>query len=162
MRRWRLFSLILLGIVVFLAVSALLARVFSATNAEQAAVTAVVSDEARGDGAAVISRIQGCAASPQCRAGVARDVGALRRHGAIQIAQYSPSSSFSLFGTEGIARVAWTAGSSKPIVQCVLVRRAGNALSGQRIELLVLSPRIRTGADCPKTARALRADVQPR
>jgi hypothetical protein len=149
-RRWRLLSLILLGLVAFLAISALLARVFSATNAEQAAVTALVAAEARGDARGVVARIEGCSASSACRAGVARDVIALRHPGSVRIAQYSPSSSFSLFGTEGIARVAWTAGDSKPVVQCVLVRRAGNALSGQTIELLVLSARIHSGADCPK------------
>ena len=45
--------------------------------------------------------------------------------------------------------MAWTAGSSLPIVQCVKVRRAGNPISGLRVELLVVSVRIHTDADCP-------------
>jgi hypothetical protein len=45
--------------------------------------------------------------------------------------------------------VVWTAGGSLPIVQCVRVRRAGNVFSGLRVELLVLTRRIKTDADCP-------------
>jgi hypothetical protein len=45
--------------------------------------------------------------------------------------------------------VAWNAGGSLPIVQCVTVRRAGNALSGLHVQLLELSPRIQSDAGCP-------------
>ena len=45
--------------------------------------------------------------------------------------------------------MAWAAGSSLPIVQCVKVRRAGNPISGLRVDLLVVSVRIPSGADCP-------------
>jgi hypothetical protein len=48
-----------------------------------------------------------------------------------------------------VARVAWQAGGSLPIVQCLRVRRAGNAVSGLRVELLELSRRIASDADCP-------------
>ena len=49
----------------------------------------------------------------------------------------------------GTARVAWLVGSSLPIVQCVRVRHAGDVLQGFRIELLRLSLRIKSDADCP-------------
>ena len=49
----------------------------------------------------------------------------------------------------GTNRVAWKSPSSLPIVQCVRVHRAGDALSGLRIELQSLSPRIKSDADCP-------------
>jgi hypothetical protein len=150
MPRRRLIALIVIGLILFFAISAVLARVFSATNAEQAAVTDLVTAEARGDAAAVVADLDGCDRSQACQAGVAADVAALKHPGTVQIAQYSPSTSFSLSTTVGVARVAWAAGDSKPYVQCVRVRRAGNALSGQTIELLVLSARIRSGADCPK------------
>ena len=50
--------------------------------------------------------------------------------------------------------MAWDVGWSLPIVQCVRVRRAGNVLSGLRVELLEISPRIKTDADCPAITRS--------
>lgn len=147
--RARRIALIVIALAVFLAISGLLARAFSLPNAEQAAVTDLIAAEARGDAASMVSALQGCAQSPRCRAGIARDVARLRHPGAIQVASFNPSAGFSLGGTTGVARVAWTAGGSLPIVQCVEVRRTGNVLSGQRIQLLALTPRLDGGANCP-------------
>jgi hypothetical protein len=141
--------LIAVAVVVFLAVSALLARVFSADGAERSAVTSLVQAEARGDQAAMLGRIDGCRTSSSCRARVAQDAVVLRRAGSISVLQLETSAGFSLTSTLGTARVAWNVGSSLPITQCVRVRRAGNALSGLRIELLAISRRIKTDGDCP-------------
>jgi len=149
MRRAYLLLLITLGALVFLAISALLARVFSVDGAERSAITALVQAEARGDAAGMRARIEGCDASAFCRARVAQDASALTRSGTVSILQLNPSAGFSLGSTLGVARVAWRAGTSLPVVQCVRVRRAGNALSGLRVELLEISPRIKTSADCP-------------
>jgi hypothetical protein len=142
-------ALIALGILVFLALSALLARVFSVDGAERSAITALVQDEARGDVSAVSSRLLGCPASAACRARAAHNAAALKRPGKVSILQIQPSAGFSLTSTLGTARVAWNVGSSLPIVQCVRVRRAGNALSGLRVELLAITPRIKSDQDCP-------------
>jgi hypothetical protein len=147
-RRLRLL-LIALGIGLFLVISALLARAFSIDGAERSAITALVSAEARGDAAAVISLITHCGRSPACRSQAARNAAGLQHAGRISIAEINPSAGFSLTGTLGIARVAWRAGSELPVTQCVRVRRAGNVISGLHIELLGVSPRIRTSADCP-------------
>jgi hypothetical protein len=77
------------------------------------------------------------------------DVAYLKRSGSVLILQLTTSAGFSLGSTLGTARVAWRVGSALPIVQCVRVRRAGNALSGQRVELLEISVRIKTDGDCP-------------
>jgi hypothetical protein len=143
--------LIGLGVILFLAVSALLARVFSADGAERSAITALVQAEARGDQSAMLSRLQDCRESAPCRARVATTATALSLPGRVSILQLQPSTGFSLAGTLGTARVAWNVGSSLPIVQCVRVRRAGNALSGLRIELLAISPRINSEGDCPQS-----------
>lgn len=149
MSRARLFALISVAVVLFLAISALLARVFSLSGAEQAAITGLVQAEARGDAGAMSAKIQDCAPSPGCQDRVATDAAALRRPGTIQILQLNQSAGFSLGSTLGTARVAWRAGAALPIVQCVRVRRAGNALTGQHVELLEISVRINSGADCP-------------
>jgi hypothetical protein len=149
MRRARLLLLIVLGLIVFLAVSAVLARVFSVDDAERSAITTLVQAEARGDASAMRAQIQSCSESASCRARVEQDAAALTRPGQVLILQLNSSAGFSLGSTLGTARVAWRAGSALPIVQCVKVRRAGNALSGLRVELLEISLRIKTGADCP-------------
>jgi hypothetical protein len=137
------------AIVVFLAVSALLARVLSANSAEESAITSLVRDEARGDAGAVIGDILACRTSPACRTRATENATALKRAGTVSIIQIQPSTSFSLAGTQGTARVAWTAGGSLPIVQCVRVRRTGNAISGLRVQLLEVSRRIKSDAACP-------------
>lgn len=149
-RRLTLVALVV-GVVIFLLISAVLARAFSVDGAERGAITTLVKDEAAGDQAAMVARIKGCASSAACRARVAQDATALRRQGTVSILQLLPSAGFSLTSTVGTARVAWTVGSSLPIVQCVRVRRAGNVLSGLQVELLKLSRRIPSGSNCPRT-----------
>jgi len=149
MRRIRVLVLVVLAIVVFLAISALLARVFSAEASERDAITTLVKAEARGDQGYVIDQIKGCSANPSCRERIAADVGALKHAGTVLILTLQPSTSFSLGSTLGTARVAWNVGASLPITQCVRVRRAGNALSGLKVELLAITPRLQADATCP-------------
>jgi hypothetical protein len=137
------------AIVVFLLISALLARAFSANSAEQAAITSLITAEARGDVNGVVNGLLNCRTTPSCRRLAAGNATALEHPGAVSIAQLTPSTSFSLVGEEGTARVAWIVGGSKPITQCVRVRRTGNVLSGLRVELLAVTPRLSTDADCP-------------
>lgn len=140
---------IVLALLLFLLISAVLARVLSIDGTEQTAITLLIRDEAAGNQPAMIGRIKGCGSSAACRARVAADATALRRSGAVSILQLQPSAGFSLTSTVGTARVAWIAGSSLPVVQCVRVRRAGDALTGFQVELLKLSRRIASDSNCP-------------
>ncbi len=142
-------ALIALALVVFLVVSAILARVFSADGAERSAVTALVQDEARGDASAMLARMSGCSSDPACRARVTYNATVLRRPGTVSILQIQSSTGFSLASTTGYARVAWATASTLPIVQCVRVHRAGNAVSGIRIDLLSMTQRLKSDANCP-------------
>ncbi len=149
MRRSRIIALLALAVVVFLIISGLLARAFSADGAERSAITSLVQAEARGDQSAMLDQISGCRENFACRARVARDAAVLERPGTVSIIQIQPSAGFSLGGTLGTARVAWNAGGSLPIVQCMKVRRAGNVLRGLHVELLELSERIPSNQACP-------------
>jgi hypothetical protein len=149
MRRPYVIGLIGLGIVVFLVISAFLARAFSVGDAEDAAITSLVKAEARGDTAGLISLLTGCRTDVACRAQAATVTATLRHPGVVKIAEINPSSTFSLTSTLGTARVAWLAGSSLPRTQCVRVRHAGSVFSGFRVELLKVSRRIVTDAECP-------------
>lgn len=137
------------AIVLFLVISALLARVFNANSAEQSAITSLVTAEAHGDVSAIESDILGCRTTPSCLQQAVSNATRLKHPGAISIGELNPSTSFSIAGTEGTARVAWVAGGSLPITQCVRVRRTGNVLSGLHVELLAVTPRLKTDADCP-------------
>ena len=150
MRRRQMIALVALGLVVFLAVSALLARVLSADGAERSAITTLIQAEARGDQQAMLNQIDACRASPACQARVQANIASLRHAGQVSIIQVQPSAGFSLGSTLGTARVAWNVASSLPIVQCVRVRRAGDALQGLQIQLLSISARIKSDAACPQ------------
>jgi hypothetical protein len=141
--------LIVVGIVLFLAISALLARVWNSAGAETSALTSLVQAEAHGNQSGAVAEILGCRSNPACRVRVAQNIAALARPGSVSIIQINPSTGFSLTSTLGVARVAWTVGSSLPIVQCVRVRHAGDVLHGLHVELLEVSLRIKSDADCP-------------
>lgn len=143
------FLLIALGVLVFLAVSLLLARVFNVDGAERTAITGLVAAEARGDVNGMIERIERCAQSQACLARVSHDAATLTRRGNLAIIELQTSAGFSLTSTLGTARVAWTVNRSLPIVQCVRVRRAGDVIRGLRVQLLAISARIPSDADCP-------------
>jgi hypothetical protein len=148
-RRSYLLILIAAGVVVFLVVSALLARAFSVGGAEQSAITSLLQAEARGDAGAIVARIRDCSPSAACQARARTDAAALRAAGSVSVIKLDSSAGFSLGSTLGTARVAWRVGNGLPIVQCVRVRRAGNVLSGQRVELLEISRRIPSDKACP-------------
>jgi hypothetical protein len=138
------------AIIAFLVVSALLARVLSANAAEQSAITTLVKDEARGDAEAVIADIADCRANPACRTRAGENANALKHAGTVSIIQIQPSTSFSIAGTLGTARVAWNVtGRPQPVVQCVRVRRTGNAITGLKVELVEVSRRIKSDTACP-------------
>jgi hypothetical protein len=140
---------IAVAILLFLVISAVLARVFSANSAEQSAITSLVQAEAKGDVSSIVGEILRCRDDASCRRRASVNAAALQHAGAVSIIQIQPSTSFSLGGTEGTARVAWNIDSGLPIVQCVKVRRAGNPISGLRVELLEVSKRITSDAACP-------------
>lgn len=144
-----LIVLILVAFFVFLAISAVLARVFSVDGAERAALTALVQAEGHGDYRAMLGQMYRCT-STACRERIAYDAAALKRPGRVQVAEINTSAGFAFDSTIGTARIAWFAADPRPVVQCVRVRRAGNALTGFTIRLLQVSVKIKSSADCPK------------
>jgi hypothetical protein len=151
MRRRKLVSLIVVGVVVFLAISALLARALSVSGAENAAITRLVTAEARGNPGQIAALLDGCAGDPSCRARAQANARALAHAGTVTVVQILPSAGFSFGSTVGTARVAWVVGNSLPRVQCVRVRRAGGLLEGYTIRLQHISTRIKSNIDCPRT-----------
>ena len=148
MGRRLIITSVVLAVVVFVAISVMLARAFNADSAERSAVTDLATAEAHGDTAAAVAQLQDCTSTAACRARVARNAAAIHHAGNVQVLQLEPSTSFSLGSTLGNARIAFQVGGSLPTVQCVRVRRAGNVVSGLRIELLAVSAPLKGDATC--------------
>ena len=54
----------------------------------------------------------------------------------MKILSLKSSTAYSLAGATGTTRLAWTVIGKLPVVQCVEVRRTGNALTGHHVTLL--------------------------
>jgi hypothetical protein len=141
-------ALIAVGVVVFIAISGVLARFFSAENVEHDHEAALIQAEARGDVPGMLAQLVGCRASASCLATVRADAGALRRSGLVEILSTQSTTSHSLTGSVGETRLAWKVDGRYPVVQCVRVRRSGNFLTGISVSLLWIGPRIASTSDC--------------
>ena len=147
MRRVTLVTAAVFGLFVFLGISFLLARALTGEGTERSRVLDVLRAEARGDAKAVLDRLPACAREPAC-ARVTRDrVARLEHPGKVQILSYRPSVRITMTRRSGTGRVAWRAGESLPVVQCVKARREG-PLTGGGVELLALSDPIGLQASC--------------
>ena len=140
MSRRTVIPLVALGVVVFLAISFELARFLNTETQERNAVFALLKAQARGDAAAMIARLDGCAADPRCTATARANARRNRRPGAVKILAYDSKTSYALGAARGPTRVAWTViDRGLPVVQCVDVRRTGRVLAGRAIRLRGLS-----------------------
>lgn len=138
--------LVVLGVVVFLGISAELARWLSLENVERDDVLSVLQAQAAGNERAMRAQLFQCIYG--CPADVRYDARALKRPGKVLILAYDSQTAYSLTSSEGWTRVAWKAGSALPVVQCFKVRRKGNAISGLTVTLLRVSRPIPDTSDC--------------
>jgi hypothetical protein len=138
---------VLIGVVVFGAVSFLVARWLTTDGAERAKVERLLEAQARGDADAMAREIDRCYAG--CRARLQRLAQRLKQPGAeLRIARYDSKTARALGEKEGPTRVVWFLGDGLPTVQCVQVRRKGNPLTGPTVTLLRLSAPIGREAPC--------------
>jgi hypothetical protein len=146
LRRPRWLLLIAIGTVLFLAISAILARFFQLDNVERDAELSVLMAETRGDAASMHAQLHDCIYG--CPADVRVDARTLKRPGQVLILAWNSQTSGTLTTKEGWTRVAWKAGDRLPVVQCFRVQRKGNVISGLTVTLLRVSRPIPTTADC--------------
>jgi hypothetical protein len=137
-QRRRLLLVAVPVLVVVLAVGFLAARWLTTENRERDAVFALLNHEAAGDADGVLARLDGCDAA--CAAKVRAFVPRTRGAGAVKIARLDSGTAYTLGDSTGTTRVVWVHGvESRPIVQCVVVRRRGGPLTGRSVSLLRLS-----------------------
>lgn len=148
MSRPRRLALIALGAVAFAGISVVLARYLQNENIERDDVLAVLQAQARGDAGAVLRLMPACGRTASCAATVRADAGALRRPGPVRILNLDSPTAYALSTRTGRTRVAWTVPGRLPVVQCALVRRSGNVISGLSITLLALGAPISNTGEC--------------
>lgn len=137
-QRRRLLIIVVPATLVVLVVGFLAARWLTTENRERDAIFALLEREAAGDAPGVLAELQGCDAA--CAAKVRAFLPRVKGSGTVKIARLDSGTSYS-FGTKTAAtRVVWVHGvQTRPIVQCVVVRRHGGPLTGRSVSLLRLS-----------------------
>lgn len=136
------------GVLLFVAISALLARFLQAENVERDDDEALLQAQARGDVDGMLAQLRGCRETPTCAALVRSNASRLQRPGAVKILSLKSPTAYSLSGSTGTTRLAWVVIGRLPVVQCVRVRRGGTFLSGITITLLSLSAPIPNEGNC--------------
>ena len=137
-----------MGVVLFVAISGLLARFLSAEGVERDDIVAVLKAQAAGNLQGMLDGQAGCRQSPSCVATTRANATNLRRTGAVKILTLTSPTAYTLTGATGKTRVGWTVIGKLPVVQCVEVRRTGNFLKGITVTLLSISTPISNEGDC--------------
>ena len=133
------------GALAFVAIAIVLARWLQTDNVERDRVERLLSAQARGDAATMARQLERCDAA--CEERMARLAARLGRRGRLEIVRYDSETSRALTSRTGAVRVVWRLAEGLPTVQCVTVRRQGDAVTGPRVTLLALSaPIAREGA----------------
>lgn len=143
-------ALIAVAVVAFLGISLALARFLTTESRERGHVLDLIEAQAHGDADAMLAELApSCRADARCRAGVVALAKRMRRTGDPKIIAYDSKTSYALGASTGETRVAWTIVNRQlPVVQCVLVRRSGNALTGRSVSLLRVSAPIDNESSC--------------
>jgi hypothetical protein len=137
------------AVVAFLAASAVITRWLQADNAERAKVERLLEAQNRGDADAMARELDRCDAG--CRADLERLAARLEGDGELEIVRYDSHTAHALGAETAPTRVVWQRGGrdrTLPTVQCIEVRRTGNALTGPGVTLLSLSAPIEREASC--------------
>jgi len=143
-------ALIAVAAVLFVLVSAGVARVLGANSAERAEIDRLVAAQAAGDATRATQSVDGCGRDPRCTARIGAIVKRVAAPGTVSILRLDPSTTTALGPVTGTARVAWKVGSRLPVVQCVRVRRSGSLVSGFTVRLLRVSTPIPRESGCPR------------
>jgi hypothetical protein len=142
----RLLAIVVPLTLVVLVVGFVAARFLTTENRERDAIFTLLQREAAGDERGVLGHLHGCDVA--CAAKVRAFLPKVAGTGAVKIARLDSGTSYSLGTSTGTSRVVWVHGvDSRPIVQCVVVRRAGDPLTGRSVSLLALSAPLANNED---------------
>lgn len=153
MRRPRRLIPIAAAVVVFLAISGLLARWLAAEGREREAILDVLRAQVAGDAERMLDELDpACARDAACAALARENARRLARSGGgeLKLLNLRSDTAYALGGATGTTRVVWTVlDAGLPTVQCATVRRTGNVLAGRSITVLRISAPIGRESSCP-------------
>ncbi|HWI07247.1 MAG TPA: hypothetical protein VNT54_06990 [Solirubrobacteraceae bacterium] len=144
--------LLVVAVVALLGISFLVARWLSNDTVERGQVTKLLEEQIRGDATAMLHRLEGC--DEACAAVVRRNAARLRGEGELKIALYQSQTAHALASRTRFTRVVWFTPGRLTTVQCVLVRRSGNAFAGTTVSLLRITAPIGRESSCPPNPAA--------
>ena len=143
-------TLVLIGVIVFVAGSLAMGRVLAARGAERSLLEGVIRDQAKGDSAALASGLPNCETGTKCRTQVDALVKKVSGPGKpLEILQITGGVGSGPGPAEGVARIAWHTGEDLPVVQCVVVKKSGSVVSGFSLEIVKVSNPIDREGACP-------------
>jgi hypothetical protein len=142
--------IIVAGVLVVVAVSFVVARWINNDTVERARVVELLRSQLRGDAADMLRRLSGCR-DPACTSVVRENARRLRRDTELKVALYQSRTAHALRSRTDFTRVVWfpSGREAATTVQCVLVRREGNALTGMTVSLLRVTAPIGRESSCP-------------
>jgi hypothetical protein len=124
--------------IVVLVVGFVSARWLTTENRERDALYTLLQQEAAGNFDGVLDELHGCDAA--CQAKVHAFLPRVAGPGAVKIARLDSGTAYTFGVATGTSRVVWVHGvDSRPIVQCVVLRRHGGPLTERSVSLLRLS-----------------------
>lgn len=152
MRRPRNLLLLALAAFAFIAISAVLARWLAAEGRERDTIVALITAQAAGDADAMLAEMDpSCARDAACAGRVRENAGKLELAGRVKLLNLRSDTAYALGPATGPTRVVWTVlDEGLPTVQCLTVRRSGNALTGRSITVLDISAPIGRESSCPQ------------
>jgi hypothetical protein len=134
----RLVAIVVPITIVVLVVGFVSARWLTTENRERDALYGLLQQEAAGNFDGVLDALHGCDAG--CQAKVHAFLPKVAGAGTVKIARLDSGTAYTFGDATGTSRVVWVHGvDSRPIVQCVVVRRHGGPLTGRSVSLLRLS-----------------------
>ncbi|MBJ7330508.1 MAG: hypothetical protein JHC95_11470 [Solirubrobacteraceae bacterium] len=139
--------LIALAVLLFLGISLLVARWLNVDTIERGKVVDVLEAQLAGDADAMLREI--ACPDARCEAVVRENARTLKQPGKLEVVRYDSPTTHALGGASGPVRVVWQAPGRLPTVQCVLVERDGNAVTGASVTLRRLSAPIGRESSCP-------------
>ena len=138
---------IVIAVLFVLVVSVFVARWLNYDANERSQVTELLRAQARGDAGSMLTLVR--CPDQACAALVRANARRLRAPGDLKIALYQSQTAHALRSETRQTRVVWFTPGRLTTVQCVLVRREGNAVAGMSISLLRLSAPIGRQSSCP-------------
>ena len=149
-------TLILVGLVAFVAISLGVGRMLGARDAERVLVERIIRDEAGGNAGALARELPDCGPGTACNRNTVQLVKKVAGPGQkLEILQVTKGAGLGPTSAKGVSRIAWHVGGRLPVVQCLVLEKTGDVVNGFGVRLLKISNPIAREGACPGVVNLL-------